>query len=212
MASKGFCMVLCGIAWYSVVLYTIPHNTTCMLFHSILWHCRVLYGVVVCVSTRPIKSALQSSELDGTKHNNKLQLFTDKGGVIYKIQNKFSELKVERKILHPVSYRCSAVVHIISILARITSWCILDLFLLMFPVVVNASSAMVDFVELCWSHSSFTRIASTILTTHVIVIPQKVRSLRIILSITVQNKHYWHNTIEIHQRVRWHCLVNFITL
>ena len=76
MASKGFCMVLCGIAWYSVVLYTIPHNTTCMLFHSILWHCRVLYGVVVCVSTRPIKSALQSSELDGTKHNNKLQLFS----------------------------------------------------------------------------------------------------------------------------------------
>ena len=64
MASKGFCMVLYGIVWY------------CMLFNSILWHCRVLYGVVVCVSTRPIKSALQSSELDGTKHNNKLQLFT----------------------------------------------------------------------------------------------------------------------------------------
>ena len=56
-------MVLYEIVWY------------CMLFNSILWHCRVLYGVVVCVSTRPIKSALQSSELDGTKHN-KLQLFT----------------------------------------------------------------------------------------------------------------------------------------
>ena len=77
-------MVLCGIAWYCVVLYGIVWYCIvwygiawyCMLFHSILWHCRVLYGVVVCVSTRPIKSALQSSELDGTKHNNKLQLFT----------------------------------------------------------------------------------------------------------------------------------------
>ena len=45
------------------------------MFYGIV-QCRVLYGVVVCVSTRPIKSALQSSELDGTKHNNKLQLFT----------------------------------------------------------------------------------------------------------------------------------------